>query len=141
MTITHEVHIEAAVEQVWRLTLDIEAWPTMTPTVTSVERLDEGPLRIGSRARIKQPGQSARVWTVTELLPNERFAWQTKALGVRMTGTHRLERSSTGCRNVLGIELSGGPARAMEMLLGKQLRKTIATENEGFRRVAESARH
>jgi uncharacterized membrane protein len=141
MTISHEVHIDAPIERVWALTVDVEAWPAMTPTMTSVERLDAGPLQVGSRARIKQPGQSARVWTVTELVPNQRFAWQSNALGVCMTGTHQLERSGTGCRNVLGIELVGGLGRLMEGVLGRQLRKTIATENEGFRRVAESARH
>ncbi len=82
MTITHELIIEAPVEQVWALTVDVESWPTMTPTMTSVQRLDEGPLRVGSTARIKQPGQSSRIWTVTTLEPNEAFAWEAPGLSV-----------------------------------------------------------
>jgi len=138
MTITHELVIDAPVEQVWALTVDVESWPTMTSTMTSVERLDDGPLRVGSTARIKQPGQPARVWTVTALEPNEVFAWETKAFGMRMVGGHRLESVANGCRNVLSVEMSGALSGVVQALLGRQFRKTIVTENEGFRRVAQA---
>ena len=141
MTITYELVIDAPVEQVWALTVDVESWPTMTSTMTSVERLDDGPLRVGSTARIKQPGQPARVWTVTALEPNEVFAWETKAFGMRMVGGHRLESVANGCRNVLSVEMSGALSGVVQALLGRQFRKAIITENEGFRRTAEAARH
>ena len=139
MTITHELIIEAPVPDVWALTVDVEAWPAMTPTITSVQRLDTGPLRVGSTARIKQPGQSARIWTVTTLEPNEAFAWETKVFGMRMIGGHRLEQVGEGCRNVLSVGMSGALSGIVEGLLERQLRKTIATENEGFRRAALAA--
>ncbi len=141
MTITHELIIEAPVQDVWALTVDVESWPSMTPTITSVERLDTGPLRVGSTARIRQPGQSARVWTVTALKPNEVFVWETKAFGMRMVGGHRLEQVGEGCRNVLSIGMSGALSGLVEAMLKSQLRKTIATENEGFRRAALAAHH
>jgi len=140
MTITHELILEAPVEQVWALTVDVESWPSITSTMTSVERLDAGPLRLGSRARIKQPGQPVRIWTVNAFEPNKVFAWETKAFGVRMTGSHRLERVADGCRNVLAVELTGGPAKLLEAMLRGQFRKAITAENEGFRAAAESAR-
>ncbi len=139
MTITHELVIDAPVEQVWALTVDVESWPTMTSTMTSVERLDDGPLRVGSTARIKQPGQPARVWTVTALEPNEEFAWETKAFGMRMVGGHHLEPLANGCRNVLSVEISGAWSGVAQALLGSQFRKAITTENEGFRAAAEAA--
>jgi uncharacterized membrane protein len=141
MTITHELVIDASVEQVWALTIDVESWPTTTPTMTSVERLDDGPLRVGSTARIKQPGQRSRVWTVTALEPERLFVWETKVFGTRMAGSHRLERVADGCRNILAVELSGGPAKLLEAMLKGQLRKAITTENEGFRVAAEAAHH
>ncbi len=139
MSITDELFIDAPPERVWKLTLDLESWPETTPTMTSVERLDTGPLRVGSRARVKQPGQPSRVWTVTQLEPGSLFAWEAKSPGVRMTGSHRVEPASGGCRNTLGFQLRGPMAGVATALLGRALRRAIATENEGFRRAAEAA--
>ncbi len=139
MAISHELIIDAPVERVWNLTMDVEAWPDTTPTMTAVERLDDGPLQPGSRVRIRQPGQPARVWTVTALEPESLFVWETRAAGLRMIASHRLAAAGDGrCRNTLGIELAGPLAGVVGRLLGRRLLKTIATENEGFRRAAET---
>ena len=50
------VEISAAPDQVWGVLTDVERWSEWTETVTRVQRLDDGPLREGSRARISQPG-------------------------------------------------------------------------------------
>lgn len=42
MQITDIIDIDAPIERVWELTVDVEAWPRYTPTMTSVERLDDG---------------------------------------------------------------------------------------------------
>ena len=141
MAITNELIIDAPVERVWALTADVESWPATTPTMTSVERLDDGPIRVGSRARIKQPRQPSRVWTVTSLEPGSLFAWETRILGVRMIGSHRLGDAGDGrCRNTLGVELIGRFAGLIETLSRRQLLAAITTENQGFRQAAETAR-
>jgi len=84
MKLEHAVQTEAPIDVVWGLTEDVERWPETTPTMTSVERLDDGPLGVGSQARIKQPGQRARTWTVTRFERGRTFAWSTKALGAHM---------------------------------------------------------
>ena len=42
MRIEHTIEIDAPVKRVWELTLDVESWPQLSPTFTSVERLDAG---------------------------------------------------------------------------------------------------
>ena len=141
MLIEHELTIEAPATVVWSLTEDVEGWPSLTPTVTHVERLDDGPLRVGSRARVKQPAQRPTVWTVTRLEPGERFEWEAKVMGVHMVGRHQIEAHGPACTNNLQIEMTGRGAGLMGRLVGKRIRQAIATENEGFKRAAEAVRH
>jgi uncharacterized membrane protein len=134
---TDSVLIDAPVALVWQLTTDVEAWPATTPTVTSVKRLDEGPLRVGSRARIKQPGQPAAVWTVTEFEPDTGFSWRAVRPGLVLTGTHRVAAEPSGCRNTVDLEVTGPLSRPLGLLLGGVFRKVIRTENAGFKAAAE----
>jgi uncharacterized membrane protein len=140
MVIEHELTIDAPDHVVWRLTEDVEGWPTLTPTMTSIERLDDGPLHVGSRARVKQPAQRATVWTVTRLEPSELFEWEANVFGVRMVGRHRITADGDSCRNTLQIEMSGRGSGVLGALTGGRIRKAIATENEGFKRAAEAVR-
>ncbi len=137
MLIQDQIVIRADVAQVWELTVDVEVWPAITPTVTSVERLDDGPLRVGSTARIAQPKQGPRTWTVTRLEPGALFEWETPVSSTTMTGRHRLEQVPDGCRNTLEIELTGRGSRLLGLLARRQFAKAIRTENQGFRRAAE----
>jgi uncharacterized membrane protein len=137
MRLVSVLTIAAPVERVWALTLDIESWPSLTPTMREVKRLDDGPLRVGSRARVRQPAQHAAIWTVTELEQGESFVWETRVWGLRMIGGHRLVPVRTGCQNMLTVDLEGRGAGLIGALLGSQIRRAITTENEGFRRAAE----
>ena len=130
------VTIDAPVDEVWRLTLDVEAWPTMTPTMTKVVRLDEGPMQVGSSARVKQPRQSEAVWTVIHLEERREFTWQTHRMGLTMTGSHLMEPMGDKCRNTLRLDVDGPGAGLFGRLFGRALSKSIATENEGFRQAA-----
>lgn len=70
---------------------------------------------------------------------SHRFEWATKFMSVPMKATHRIEATPQGCRNTLGIELSGFGGRLLGLLSGRQLAATLRTENEGFKRAAEAA--
>ena len=139
MRIEHSIDIAAPVERVWELTLDVEAWPQHSSTITSVERLDDGPLAVGSTARVKQPAQPTRIWTVTALEPTRRFAWATRAMGTTMTGGHELAPTEGGMRNTLTVDIEGPLAPLVGLLIRRPIRKAISTENEGFKSAAESA--
>jgi len=136
--ITNELLIAAPVETVWDLTLDVERWPAATPTITSVERLEAGPMRVGSTARIVQPKQRPAVWTVTELEPKRTFVWHTKVAWLTMTGGHHLERAPGGCLNTLTVDVTGFGAGIVRRLLGRKLQWAIDTENAGFKAAAEA---
>jgi uncharacterized membrane protein len=138
MHMEHVIDIAAPVETVWDLTVDIERWPALMPTITRVERLDGGPLAVGSRARLKQPAQRPTVWTVTTMEPHARFVWEAKVAGVATAASHRLEATPTGCRNTLVIDTCGRGARLLALVAGRRIRATLATENDRFKTVAEA---
>ncbi len=139
MKIEDRVTIAAPVEQVWALTEAVEGWPDLTPTITSVERLDDGELGEGSQARIVQPRQRPRVWTVTRFEPPYLFVWRTQVGPVTMTGSHHLEPADSGVVNVLGLALEGRGSRLFGALVRRAMAKSIHTENLGFQRAAEDA--
>ncbi len=56
------VEIQASPQTVWGVLREIKRWPEWTPTVTSIQRLDNGPLVVGSRARIRQPKLPPADW-------------------------------------------------------------------------------
>ncbi|MGD9530322.1 MAG: SRPBCC family protein [Pseudonocardia sp.] len=121
--------IDAPADVVWELVTDVEAWPGYFTTVRSVRRLDEGPLRVGSSARIEQPGQPPAVWTVARLDPGREFSWGTARRGLRMTGTHRVVPEGPGCRNELELAAEG----PLAWLVALAARYVLRTENAGFR--------
>ena len=137
MRIEHTIGIDAPVSEVWALTIDIETLPSLTSTITSAERLDDRPLTVGSKVRLKQPGQRERVWTVTALEPERLFAWSTRAMGTTMTATHELTGSGDGTNNTLRIDIEGALAPLVGALVKKPIAKALATENMGFKRAAE----
>lgn len=139
MRVDHSLAISAPIETVWALTEAVERWPDLsTTTMTSVERLDTGPIRAGSTARIKQPAQRATVWTVTDANAPTSFSWSTKVGTVTMTAIHTLEPTATGCRNTLVIETKGFGSGLLGLVAGRKIRQTIETENLCFKRAAEA---
>ncbi len=134
-----QIEIHAPIDVVWALTLGIESWPTFTPTVTEVRRLDHGPLRVGSRARIKQPRQRPARWTIRTLAPPTRFEWQTKMLGTTISAGHHLQPTERGCRQTLTIDLSGPGTRMVSRLAGGRIARSIAAENQAFKQRAENS--
>ena len=138
---THAQTIDAPPEVVWELATDVTSWPEYMPTMQSVERLEQGPLRLGARAMIKQPGQRLALWTVTELTPGHTFTWESRRRGVTMTGHHRVDREGSGTRSTLELTMSGPLAPVLGPLLGPLMRRVLVTENACFAERAQSRAH
>ena len=138
MRIEHVLHIEASPAEVWALTIDVESLPAISPTFTDVTLIGEPPLEVGSEVRIKQPAQRPRIWAVTELEPEVRFQWSTKAFGTTMSATHELVGTDAGTSNTLAVDIEGRLSSVVGALLRRPLAKAIATENQGLKKAAES---
>ena len=99
------IDVAAPAQLIFEVYTDVERWPEWTASVTSVERLDQGPLSVGSRARIKQPRLPAAVWEVTEVVAGHSFTWMARGLGIITTGSH-----------VVTAPAGGGPVRVTASL-------------------------
>jgi len=87
------IEISAPAQRVYDVYSDVERWPEWTESVTSVQRLDDGPLRVGSSARIKQPRLPTAEWEVTDIEPGRSFTWTARGPGIISTGSHVVART------------------------------------------------
>lgn len=102
------VDTAAPPRQVWSILRDIEHWPEWTASITRVQRLDPGPLTIGSRARVTQPNLPPAQWQITEWDEDAtRFTWVSTGPGIRVTARHTIQPAAAGSRIHLGIEYAG----------------------------------
>jgi uncharacterized membrane protein len=139
MDIERSIEIAAPAEKVWTTMTDVQRWPDWTPTVTSVERLDDGPLRIGSRVRIRQPRLPAAVWTVTVLDVRRYFEWQSVTPGLKSVGGHRVEPTGAqSTRVTLTLSWTGWLTPLIRLLYGRLARRYVQTEAEGLKRRSET---
>lgn len=137
MEISHTTVVDAPIARLWDLTLDIASLPEVTPTVTAVERLDDGPVVVGSRAVLGQPGLGRRTWVVEVVDEPHRFAWATRLAGGRMVGMHDLEPTADGrTRLTLRVVLEGGGAGLLGLLGRRSIGRALAAEAAGFARAA-----
>src|SRR5262245_1118196 len=97
MLVEDGIEIAAPTSLVWDVFSDVEKWATWTASITSVELLD-GELRVGGRARIRQPKLPTTVWTVTELTPGTSWTWEAKSPGARTVARHVVAPSGPATR-------------------------------------------
>lgn len=85
-----ETVIHAPLSTVWRLQTDVERWPAWQPPVSTIERLDDGPLRRGSQFRWTTPVPPSDLnpattlvitSTVHQLKPKSCLRWSGPAIG------------------------------------------------------------
>jgi uncharacterized membrane protein len=135
---TKTIEIAASPERVWEVLSDVEYWPEWTESVTFARRLEDGPLRPGSRTRLKQPRLPEAEWVVTELEPGRSFTWVSTG-PARNTARHDIEALPGGGSRVrLGFESAGLLGALVGRLYGGMIKRYIGMEAEGLKRRAES---
>jgi uncharacterized membrane protein len=133
--VTFPVHAPA--EKVWSILSDVERWPTWTASIQQVEL--DGPLAVGSVAKIRQPKLPATAWTVTEVVPGRSFTWESKAPGSRAVGEHEITPTGDATCEVRLMLDQGGPLGTVVGLLYRGLTKRyVQMEADGL--AAEATR-
>ena len=134
----HAVTIAASPARVWAVVTDVERWPERIPTVDTVERLEPGPLRVGSRTRLRQPRLPEAVWTVTELDEGTSFTWQSRSPGITINAGHHVEPQDGGSRLELSVAVTG-PLSSIGWLVTRSLtRMYVETEAASIKQAAEA---
>jgi uncharacterized membrane protein len=136
--VEHSTGIDAPPDIVWKVTTDLERWPEWTPTVRSVRRLDEGPVRIGAASILSQPGMPRARWVVTRFEPGTLFEWESNGALMKFTGTHTITSREGGTVNSLRLEIGGALGGVLFMLAGGRLLESLQRENAGLKARCES---
>ena len=133
------IDIDAPVAVVWSVYSDVERWPEWTASVTSVELLPNGPLAVGSRARIKQPRLPKVEWTVTALDAGREWVWGNESPGASTVAAHSLRALDDGRTHVeLWIDQRGVVGRVIGVLARRMTRRYLRMEAEGLKRRSEA---
>ncbi|HEX8850532.1 MAG TPA: SRPBCC family protein [Gemmatimonadaceae bacterium] len=131
------IEIAAPTDRVWQVMRDVERWKEWTSTVTSV-RLFGKPLRVGSRALIKQPKFPPAMWRVTHLDEGREFTWVSGIPGVmHVTARHAVEPGPRGSRATLSLRFRGGLGPWFGGKTARINQEYIETEARGLRARSE----
>jgi carbon monoxide dehydrogenase subunit G len=139
-----EREIAADAQRLWSLVSDLERWDELLPTVQQITRIGpEGPIGVGTRFAVRQPGLPKAVYEVTDWRPGRGFTWVASAGGVRTTASHevleagRSTDGASGCRLVLKLTWSGPLAGLVRLLLGAKAQRMVEQEAASFAELAE----
>jgi carbon monoxide dehydrogenase subunit G len=100
-------HIDAPTQPVWDVLYDVARWPEWTPTIDSVERLDDTAFGVGSRTKVRQPKLPQALWEVTDVVDGRSFTWEATGSGMRTIARHEVVPDGEGSRVTLSIEQTG----------------------------------
>ena len=134
--IIDRIYIDAPVEQVWDITIDIDRWHTWLPTVSKGKILDSGYVAVGSRFALSQPLQATKEWVVTELFDFRIVSWETVKGRRGFAARHAMILEGNGTRSILEIRFTQ-KSWVFDWLLRMTLRSAIARENKALKLASE----
>ena len=99
-----EFDVAAPADRVWLVMRDVERWHEWTASVTNIRVVGGGPLRVGSRAWVRQPKFPPALWEATEVDDAARtFTWVNRAPGLRVIARHGVEARGAASRTRLSL--------------------------------------
>jgi uncharacterized membrane protein len=134
------VEIDATAERVWEVLVDVENWPSWTPSVRHVEPLDDSGVKVGSHFRVTQPMLKPSVWEITKLVPQRSFSWSTAVMGIVIDADHEIESDRPdGVTVTLRLGQRGPMAWLATLLAGARTRRYVQAEANGLKQRCETA--
>lgn len=130
--------VDAPAEKVWALLADLEGWPGWTASMQQLEPLDDGPVGVGTRVRVRQPSLPTAVWTVTRWEPGTGFTWEATNPGVVTAADHELAEADGRTTVTLRVRQKGFLAPLVHLLIGKRTRRYMRIEADGLAARAQS---
>jgi uncharacterized membrane protein len=129
------IDIAAPAQLVYEVYTDVERWPEWAASVTSVQRLDQGPLRVGSRARIKQPRLPTAMWEVTEVVTGRSFTWMARGPGIITTASHVVTppEADGPARVTASLQQTGPLGQLLGLLTQRLTNRYMQTEVQGLK--------
>jgi uncharacterized membrane protein len=130
--------VQASADRVFSVLQEVERWPEWTATMTAVKKMNDGPLVVGSKVRVRQPKLLPAVWLVSELEENRVFTWGTRSPGLQVTGDHRIESVGSNSRVTLSLDVSGPLGPLLSRLFRGLNERYIAIEAKGLKERCEA---
>jgi uncharacterized protein YndB with AHSA1/START domain len=133
------VTVAADAAHVWAVMTDVERWPEWTASIRSIRLRDPGPLRVGTRALIRQPGLLPALWKVVSVEPGRAFTWRTGSPGFWAYGAHSVEPAGSASRVTLAVTYEGALAWLLTRLVGGLTTRYLRMEAAGLKCRSEQA--
>jgi uncharacterized membrane protein len=135
------VEVAAPADVVWTVMSDVERWHEWTPSVRGVRLLEPAPLRIGSRAMIRQPKFPPAMWQVVKLDPGSSFVWKSGLPGMWVYAYHSVEPIASSAtartRATLRLHFAGPVSRLLGRLTANINDRYLAMEAAGLKQRSE----
>jgi hypothetical protein len=134
----YAVEIRVSPARIWPVLLDVEHWPEWTTSVTRAQRMDIGPLTLGSRTRLWQPRLMSAVWCVTSLDHRTyNFTWASHAFGVKIIGRHQIVPVKGHSRVILTLSYTGLLGAILSRVYRDLTWDYLSREGNGLRKRCE----
>ena len=143
--LTHSIEIDRSPEEVFAYVTDPDRFPEWQAAVVSARRLDDGPMRAGSRLSLtRRIGKREQTMTseLTEYSPPQSYAFRVTDGPVRAIGNGRFEplREGRGTKFIFDLDFEGhGIGKLLvPLVVRRQAAKELPESHEALKRRLES---
>ena len=136
-SIRRNLEIAAPQDRGWASVVDYEARPRWSPRVKEARVLDEGPLREGSRIRLRI-GRDRFTATVVDVRSPDRLSLLVKGPGFRVTHAYELEPSGDHTKVMITADYRGIVGRLVTRFMGGSIRRDLTDELSAIKAAAEA---